>query len=130
MRILLYRCLFVVLPAATALLVAMLVALLVAMLVHFFLSLNTILYTVFYPNLDTRWRSVVSFTSRPPYSPKRTPMLIKQEAMWDPQSVYTVFEKTESLALPGFESRIAEPVASHHPITQSRLLTETKTSKI
>jgi hypothetical protein len=122
MSTLLYRCLFLFLPTATPLLVAT--------LFHFFLSFNTILvYTVVYPNLDTRWRSVFSFTSQPPYSRKRTPVLIAQEARWDPQPVYTDFEKTESFALPGFETRTAKPVVGRHPITQSRLLTETLTQK-
>ena len=62
-------------------------------------------------NLGTRWRCVVSATSRPLYSREISLVLSEYKAGWDTCSRYGPYGNGNNiLALPGFEHRIIQPV--------------------
>ena len=55
-------------------------------------------------NLDTRWRYVAKFTSRPLYPGEKTPVPTAQEAGWAPDPAGTFWKKGKFPALAGIRN--------------------------
>ena len=65
-------------------------------------------------NLDTRWREVINFTTRPLY-PRETPLVPTQhEAGGLQNGSGRLGEEKNLLPLPGFEPQKAQPLSSRN----------------
>ena len=59
----------------------------------------------FFHNLDTRWRWVVNFTSRPLYRREGTLTPVEYETGWAPEQVWTFWRRVKSLAHTGIRTQ-------------------------
>jgi len=56
------------------------------------------------PSLDTKWRWVVKFTSRPLYPRQSTPISTEREAGWDTKTVCTFWRRYKFLSPAGIKT--------------------------